>query len=90
MDFRSSLYTRMPRFLWRVTLRAQGVIQMDFLFDATGLAQNSLLIHSFSTECEGREILSIMAMPEYEKERLELPVQVRAVIESFGSEGVSL
>lgn len=90
VDFRSSLYTRMPRFLWRVTLRAQGVIQMDFLFDATGLAQNSLLIHSFSTECESREILSIMAMPEYEKERLELPVQVRAIIESFGSEGVSL
>lgn len=42
----SSLLVDLPRFVWRVTLRESGRIDLDFLFDATGIATDNLLVHA--------------------------------------------
>ncbi len=80
---RGSLYARMPRFLWRATVRREGAIQMDFLFDATGVAQHSLLVNVVSIACEDQDLLVRLGRPEYKEEFDETPLQVRSVIEAF-------
>lgn len=85
VDYRDCLYARMPRFMWRVTVRRDAVIQMDFLFDATGVAQHSLLVNVFSTACEDKDILIGMAQPEYKDDIANYPLQMKAVIEAFAS-----
>jgi len=85
-DFkRGSLYARMPRFLWRATVRREGAIQMDFLFDATGVAQHSLLVNVVSVACNDQDLLVRLGGPEYKKELDEAPLQVRSVIEAFSA-----
>lgn len=46
-----TLYKSLPRFMWRVTVRADDRVEMDLLFDATGIAQHDLLVHHVS--CRG-------------------------------------
>jgi hypothetical protein len=43
-----TLYKSLPRFMWRVTVRADNRVEMDLLFDATGIAQHDLLVHHVS------------------------------------------
>lgn len=83
VDFRRCLYARLPRFVWRVSMRRRGAIQMDFLFDATGVAQHSLLVNVFSVDCDDKENLRAMAGAEYQSELRHVPLQVRSVINAF-------
>lgn len=83
VDFRDCLYARMPRFLWRVSVRREGVIQMDFLFDATGMDPHRLLVHVFSTECDDKDILMEMAAPEYQSVIRSAPQQAKSIIRAF-------
>ncbi|WP_139110683.1 hypothetical protein [Acidithiobacillus thiooxidans] len=40
-----ALTANLPRFIWRVTARCEGEYHLDLLFDATGIAQQQLLVH---------------------------------------------
>jgi hypothetical protein len=48
IDPADTLYTPLPRFLWRMLLRVDGQVELDFLFDATGIAQHDLVVHHIS------------------------------------------
>jgi hypothetical protein len=83
-DFlKRSLYARMPRFLWRVIVRRGENIQMDFLFDATGVAQHNLLMNVVSIACEDRDLIARLAEPEYLEVVNQFPLQARSVIDAF-------
>ncbi|WP_152343483.1 hypothetical protein [Pseudomonas syringae] len=80
IDYAACLHVDLPRFLWRVTVRANEEVHMDMLFDATGIAQHNLLVHFFSTGREYFQILSQIPFPEYDDLVALLPLQARAVI----------
>lgn len=48
IDPTETLYTSLPRFMWRVLLRVDNQVELDFLFDATGIAQHNLVVHHIS------------------------------------------
>ncbi|WP_070886937.1 hypothetical protein [Pseudomonas argentinensis] len=48
IDPADTLYTPLPRFMWRMLLRVGGQVELDFLFDATGIAQHDLVVHHIS------------------------------------------
>jgi hypothetical protein len=48
IDPAETLYTSLPRFMWRVLLRVDNQVELDFLFDATGIAQHNLVVHHIS------------------------------------------
>ncbi|KPW30199.1 hypothetical protein ALO51_200026 [Pseudomonas amygdali] len=73
----------MPRFLWRVIVRRGENIQMDFLFDATGVAQHNLLMNVVSIACEDRDLIARLAEPEYLEVVNQFPLQARSVIDAF-------
>lgn len=45
VSLKETLCKGLPRFMWRATVRASGRVEMDLLFDATGIAQHDLLVH---------------------------------------------
>ena len=48
VDPAETLYSSLPRFMWRVLLRVGDQVELDFLFDATGIAQHNLVVHHIS------------------------------------------
>jgi hypothetical protein len=85
IDYSARLYVDLPRFLWRVILRTGSDVQMDMLFDATGIAQHNLLVHFFSTDREYYKILTQILLPEYQDLVSLLPLQARAVVAAIES-----
>ncbi|MGC3892760.1 hypothetical protein [Pseudomonas urmiensis] len=85
VDFRDCLYAQLPRFLWRVSVRREGILQMDFLFDATGMDPHRLLVHVFSTECDDKDYFMEMAAPEYQAVLRNVPQQVKSIIRAFAT-----
>ncbi|QXI35284.1 hypothetical protein [Pseudomonas promysalinigenes] len=79
-EYSACFFVDLPRFLWRVTVRTDEKVQMDILFDATGIAQHDLLVHFFSARREYYQMLSQILLPEYEDLVALLPLQARAVI----------
>lgn len=77
-----SLIVNLPRFVWRVTVRTNERFQLDFLFDATGIAQHGLLVHVVSADSEYAQMLGALA-PVCQATPELFSVQVRAVLERF-------
>lgn len=77
-----SLIANLPRFVWRVTVRTNELLQLDFLFDATGIAQHGLLVHVVSAGKEYAQMLGALA-PVCQATPEQFSVQTRAVLERF-------
>ncbi|MBO2889747.1 MULTISPECIES: hypothetical protein [Pseudomonas] len=77
-----TLYKSLPRFMWRVTVRAEDKVEMDLLFDATGIAQHDLLVHRASRGGIYQLILGHLS-DAFSKHPFEVPPQVEAVLNSF-------
>lgn len=56
-----TLTANLPRFLWRATARCGGEHHLDLLFDATGIAQQQLLVHAVEAKPELPTLISGMA-----------------------------
>lgn len=56
-----TLTANLPRFLWRATARCGGEHHLDLLFDATGIAQQQLLVHAVEARSELPALISGMA-----------------------------
>lgn len=78
----SSLIADLPRFVWRVTVRTGERFQLDFLFDATGIAQHGLLVHVVSAGAEYAQMLGALA-PFCQASPENFSVQSRSVLERF-------
>jgi hypothetical protein len=79
-DIKPSLLVDLPRFVWRVTVRTEEQLQLDFLFDATGIAQHDLLVHVVSTGAAYAQMLGAIA-PHVEL--IAAGVQAKAVLKRF-------
>ncbi|MDR0702515.1 MAG: hypothetical protein LBF61_08960 [Azoarcus sp.] len=86
IDIAPSLLATLPRFLWRVMVRVDEELQLDFLFDATGIERHDLFVHAVSTRKGYAQILEVTAS---EMQSMpygwfhNLPVQTRAVLKWF-------
>ena len=77
-----TLYESLPRFMWRVTVRTTDGIEMDLLFDATGIAQHDLLVHRAG--CNGIYSLILGHLSNvFEQQAFDVLPQVEAVLKSF-------
>lgn len=88
LDPESSLYADLPRFMWRVILRSAGEVHAEMLFDATGIEQANLLVHSYDTGREFSLLLSLLASRRQSVTRganrsKPLPLQAEAVLLAF-------
>lgn len=77
-----TLYKSLPRFMWRVIMRTDDELQIDLLFDATGIAQHDLLVHRASRGRIYDFILGHLSNA-FTKHPFEVPPQVEAVLKSF-------
>lgn len=82
IDVKQSLLADLPRFVWRVTVRTQDRLQLDFLFDATGIAQHDLLVHAASTQGEYAQMLAAVALFESANPSLH-SLQAKALLKRF-------
>lgn len=77
-----TLYKSLPRFMWRVTVRANNGVEMDLLFDATGIAQHDLLVHRVS--CGGiYEVILRHLAEHFFQHPFDVHDQVPYVLKSF-------
>lgn len=77
-----TLYKSLPRFMWRVTVRAADRVEMDLLFDATGIAQHDLLVHQ--VHCGGiYQFLLGHISKAFFDHPFDVHGQVPAVLKSF-------
>lgn len=61
LDPSHCLYADLPRFMWRAILRCGDTMHADMLFDATGIEQGNLLVHSYDTGREYSLLLTLFA-----------------------------
>lgn len=81
IDPAATLYKSLPRFMWRVLLRVNNKVELDILFDATGIAQHSLVVHQVA-QGGYKSMLEQLARVRVKK-GLDVDVQVAAVLEQF-------
>lgn len=81
-DIKPSLLVDLPRFVWRVSVRTEGNLELDFLFDATGIAQHDLLVHVVSTGRAYAQMLGAIA-PHLEQITEKHLTQAKAVLKRF-------
>lgn len=82
VPLKETLYKSLPRFMWRVTVRANDKVEMDLLFDATGIAQHNLLVHRVSCGGIYEVILDYLAENFFEHP-FEVHDQVPYILKSF-------
>jgi hypothetical protein len=85
LDPSETLYKGLPRFMWRVTVRAAEQVEMEFLFDATGIANHNLLVHAVSTGGDYDFVLRAVTMVTVSSDGqpLKMGTQVDAVLGWF-------
>jgi hypothetical protein len=83
IDVLAALTVDLPRFIWRVMMRVDDVLQFDFLFDATGIAHHDLLVYAVSTQRKGGYALLFSLLAVVPWGSSSLPVQARAVLKRF-------
>ncbi|MBR7522023.1 MULTISPECIES: hypothetical protein [Pseudomonas] len=83
LDREEALYKSMPRFMWRVLLRVNNQVQLDILFDATGIAQHNLIVHLVSRGAYER-VLKMLVIAS-SGSGAQLKPQIAAVLDSFSS-----
>jgi len=80
IDLLPSLIADLPRFVWRAMARVGDRLQLDLLFDSTGIEDENLLVHVAAADCDYRDMIaSLMWTPACQL----LPLQARAVVESI-------
>jgi hypothetical protein len=57
-----SLTANLPRFLWQVVARTGDRVQLDVLFDATGIAQHDLVEHVVASDGEYPKMITAFAL----------------------------
>jgi len=64
-DRRDILLARLPRYIWRASATSAGKNAFEFIFDATGIEQDSLLVHLIVEDKTGVELLvrALNSMP---------------------------
>ncbi|KVR71565.1 hypothetical protein WK24_10830 [Burkholderia vietnamiensis] len=62
LDLGASVTASLPRFLWRVIARTGERLQLDILFDATGIAQHDLVVHVVSSGGEYSQMIAAIAL----------------------------
>lgn len=82
IDLKHALLANMPRFMWRVTARMNSAIELDFLFDATGIAQHDLLIHVASTGGTLAQMIAAVAVAA-QTQGTQTNIQVNAIFKRF-------
>lgn len=82
IDVLQALTVDLPRFLWRVTLRTQVHLELDLLFDATGIAQHDLLVHAVSTGGAYAQMLAAVALASATNPQ-QYPLQAQALLKRF-------
>ncbi|MDR1463153.1 MAG: hypothetical protein LBI68_08480, partial [Azoarcus sp.] len=82
VDIMPSLLKNLPRFLWRVMVRVNEELQLDFLFDATGIGRHDLLVHAASTGKGYAQLLHgiVCGAQSSLSDLSRLPMQARAVL----------
>lgn len=75
-----TLVANLPRFIWRVTARCGDDCHLEFLFDATGIAQHNLLVHV--VEVRPELPILIAALTPHVTSRVNNP-QTRKIFEAF-------
>lgn len=77
------LIKNLPRFLWRVTASCDEVVQLDLIFDATGIEQGNLLISVIEFGAEIPTLLATIApvaIPQVKS------LQARSIFEYFNTQ----
>jgi hypothetical protein len=74
------LTANLPKFLWRVTVWIGAERHLDLLFDATGIAQQSLLVYAIQSKPILPLLMTIVA--KFASNEIENP-QAKAIIEHF-------
>lgn len=83
VDIMPSLLADLPRFVWRVIGRVDGLLQLDFLFDATGVAHDDLLVHVVAAKTGYSQLLAVLALVAAAlPDEISRP-QVRAILKKF-------
>jgi hypothetical protein len=82
IDVLQALTVDLPRFLWRVTVRTQAHLELDLLFDATGIAQHDLLVHAVSTGGAYAQMLAAVALASAINPQ-QYPLQAQALLKRF-------
>jgi hypothetical protein len=77
-----SLTVNLPRFLWRVVVRTGTQVQLDVLFDATGIAQHDLVEHVVAPNNEYSQMITAFALHGQVKVG-GLKTQARALVNRF-------
>ncbi|MFL9977644.1 hypothetical protein [Paraburkholderia graminis] len=80
VDILPALLADLPRFVWRVMVRVDDKLQLDFLFDATGVAHDELLVHAVSTKQGYSQMLAALALAA---PNAAMRPQVRAILRRF-------
>jgi hypothetical protein len=80
VDIMPALLADLPRFVWRVMVRVDDKLQLDFLFDATGVAHDELLVHAVSTKEGYSQMLAALALAT---PGAAMRPQVRAILKRF-------
>lgn len=82
IDVKNSLLVNLPKFVWRTTGRIGGKVEVDFLFDATGIAQHDLLVHAVSAGGVLAQMIAAVGMVTSSQAK---PVndQIRAIFNRF-------
>ncbi|NBQ68292.1 MAG: hypothetical protein EBU46_05445 [Nitrosomonadaceae bacterium] len=75
-----TLTAALPRFLWRVTARCGEEYHLDLLFDATGIAQQKLLVHAIEVKPEIPTLISMFA--SHVKDKID-DIQAVAIFDWF-------
>lgn len=81
-DVATSLKANLPRFLWRVTARCDDRVELDVLFDATGIAQHDLVEHVVSSGGAYPQMIIALAM-HGQAALARLKTQTRALFNRF-------
>ncbi|TCW72854.1 hypothetical protein [Burkholderia sp. SRS-25] len=82
VDQLPSLLAELPRFVWRARARVNDRVQLDFLFDATGITQHDLLLHVVSTGSEYAQMIGALA-PQVVANKATVSPQVVSIFERF-------
>ncbi|RQT27082.1 hypothetical protein [Burkholderia contaminans] len=83
VDIMPSLLADLPRFVWRVIGRVDELLRLDFLFDATGVAHDDLLVHAVAAKTGYSQLLAVLALVAAAlPDEISRP-QVRAILKKF-------
>jgi hypothetical protein len=80
-----ALLKSLPRFLWRAMLRVDERLEFDFLFDATGIDGDNLLVYAAQTQEDCLYAPIFVALVTSKPDALPKHKQALAILENFST-----